>query len=182
MPQNNKNNLPRRVAFSGVLGALAVVFLFGGAVVPIATFMAPIFASLCLLPLAVEFGTRAALLAFAAVSLVSLLVVPDREVVLFFVLLLGYYPILQPVINRLKSRVLRWVLKIGLFNAAVMVVYTLLLLFFAAPPLREELTNSPRWYWAVLLAGGNATFVLYDILVDKTRLIYIHKVRNKLFH
>ena len=169
------------MALGGVLCALATVFLLGAGFLPIATFSGPIFASLCLIPLVSELGVKTALMAYGAISLLSLFIVPDKEVVLFFILLTGYYPSLQPQIQRLRSKILRVVCKLGLFNVAVVATYAILLFLFTSPGLQKELVERAPWFWGMLLIVGNLTFLLYDVLIDKIRIIYIYRFRKNIF-
>ena len=57
-----------------------------------------------------------ALTAYAAVSLLALLFVPDKEVALIFVFLLGYYPLAKPKFERIRPAVLCIVCKLLLCN------------------------------------------------------------------
>ncbi|MGD9559333.1 MAG: hypothetical protein AB7V55_01850 [Oscillospiraceae bacterium] len=171
----------RRVALGGILSAVSLLFLLAGGLIPVGTFAAPIFAGLCLMPIAMDIGTKTALLCYAAVSILGVVIVPDTELVLFFIVLCGYYPILYPTLGRIKSRVLRWVVKLLLFNAAVLAVYCLLFFFFTGPTVLETLTARAPWYWAALLAVGNVTFVLYDVLIDKLKIVYVQRFRKYLF-
>ena len=63
----------RRVALCGVLCALAEVFLLLGGLVPAALYACPILAMLALLPVREECGVRFALVSWAAVGLLALL-------------------------------------------------------------------------------------------------------------
>lgn len=148
---------------------------------PIGTFAAPIFAGICLLPIAMDIGTRWALLSYLAVCIFAVLFVPDIELVLFFIVLLGYYPILQPKLLPRKHKVLQMALKLALFNLALAAVYGLLLFVLVSPALSAELRSTSLPLTLFLVAGGNITFVLYDNLLDKIRIIYIYRVRKHLF-
>ena len=64
-----------------------------------------------------------ALTAYAAVSLLALLFVPDKEVALIFVFLLGYYPLAKPKFERIRPAVLRIVCKLLLCNGTVLAMY-----------------------------------------------------------
>ena len=169
----------RRLAFAGIFTAVSVILMVLGGVIPIATFTAPAFAGLCLVPVLVEFGGKTALLCYLAVSLLSFLFVPDREMLLLFVLLLGYYPIAQPYINRIKIKPLQLLAKILLCTVSVIIAYSLLLLLFASPALRQEFGEYSRWFQATLLIVGNITFLLYDILIQKIKLIYQYRFRGR---
>ena len=63
-------------------------------------------ASFLIATVCVECGKTMALTAYGAVSLLSLLFVPDKEVALTFVFLLGYYP-LASLFERIRPALLR---------------------------------------------------------------------------
>ncbi len=83
-----------------------------------------------------------ALTAYAAVSLLALLFVPDKEVALIFVFLLGYYPLAKPYFERIRPAVLRCVCKLLLCNAAVLAMYGLLLVLIPAGSISQELRTT----------------------------------------
>ena len=109
----------QKIALCGVLSALSVVVLLVGNVLQIGTYAAPMLASFLLIPVLEDYGKKYALLLYAVVSLLSLFLVPDKELVLFYVLVLGYYPVLRVRLNNIRRGVLRWMAKFGCFNAAV---------------------------------------------------------------
>ena len=74
---------------------------------------------------------KMALTAYGAVSLLSLLFVPDKEVALVFVFLLGYYPLVKPKLERIRPKLLRGACKLLLCNGAVLAMYGLVLLLAA---------------------------------------------------
>ena len=80
----------QRIALAGVFGSLAVVIMLVGGVLPFATFAAPAMAGLFLVPVAIEFGRKTGCLLYVAVGLLAFFLVPDREMSLIFIFLLGY--------------------------------------------------------------------------------------------
>ena len=94
-----------------------------GAVVPVLMFIAPAVASLLIATVCVECGRTMALTAYGAVSLLSLLFVPDKEVALVFVFLLGYYPLVKPRFERIRLPLVRVLCKLLLCNGAVLAMY-----------------------------------------------------------
>lgn len=88
------------MAYCGMAAALSVAMMLMGAVFPIAMFIAPAVASFLIATVCVECGRTMALTAYGAVSLLSLLFVPDKEVALTFVFLLGYYPLAKPYFEK----------------------------------------------------------------------------------
>lgn len=171
----------RNIAMGGMFAALAVVLLLLGGIFPFATFAAPVFAGVLLLPIAIELGAKVALLAYAAASILCFLLVPDRELCLFFVFLFGYYPILQPSLNKIKRKLPRLAMKLLLFNVAVAAVYAVLLLLMGNPVLLAEFASSPLWYWVGFWAVANVVFVVYDSMVSKLRVFYVARLRKRFF-
>ena len=118
------------MAYCGMAAALSVAMMLMGAVFPIASFL---IATVC-----VECGRTMALTAYGAVSLLSLLFVPDKEVALTFVFLLGYYPLAKPCFEKIRPALLRAVCKLLLCNGAVLAMYGLVLLLVPAGSIAED--------------------------------------------
>ncbi len=104
------------MAYCGMAAALSVALMLLGSVVPVLMFIAPAAASLLIATVCMECGMKMALTAYGAVSLLSLLFVPDKEVALVFVFLLGYYPLVKPKFERIRPKLLRGVCKLLLCN------------------------------------------------------------------
>ena len=130
------------MAYCGMAAALSVVLMLLGAVFPIAMFIAPAVASFLIATVCVECGKTMALTAYGAVSLLSLLFVPDKEVALTFVFLLGYYPLAKPYFERIRPALLRAVCKLLLCNGGILAMYGLVLLLVPAGSIAEELRTT----------------------------------------
>lgn len=91
-----RNRLSFRVAFCGVLAALMIAVMLLGTMIPTTTYICPALAGVLLLPVVWEFGFRTGALLYLAVALLSLILSPNKEAALFFVLLFGWYPLLVP--------------------------------------------------------------------------------------
>lgn len=170
----------RKTAFCGVLGAMSVVLLLLGNVLQVGTYAAPMLACFLLVPVQEEFGNREALLLYLTVAFLSMIMVPDKELALFYILVLGYYPVVKAELDRLRSRVLRWGLKFLFFNLAVLLMYALLLAFFAGPALREEFLSAGTVMLVLLWATVNVSFLLCDLALNSIRLAYRLRLRPKL--
>ena len=159
--------------------ALSIVFMFLTGVFPYATYALPALAGMTLIVLVVETNKKWALVAYVAISLISLLVAPDRTAVLLFIAFFGYYPIFKSVIETKCNRITDWVLKILLFNAAVGVSYLVMQLFVKT----DELWELFGEYGVLGLIGGilllNVVFVIYDLAVSRIITAYIHWFRPK---
>ena len=99
------------MAYCGMAAALSIAFMLLGAVIPIFMYIAPAIASFLVATVCVECGKTLAWTAYGAVSLLSLLFVPDKEVALTFVFLLGYYPLVKPKFEHIRPALLRGLCK-----------------------------------------------------------------------
>ena len=160
------------MAYCGMAAALSVAMMLMGAVFPIAMFIAPAVASFLIATVCVECGMQLALTAYAAVSLLALLFVPDKEVALVFVFLLGYYPLVKPRLERIRLPLVRGLCKLLLCNGAVLAMYGLVLLLVPAGSIAEELRTTALAVSLVTLAMGNAAFLLYDRALHNMLMLY----------
>ena len=161
----------KQLALCSVLGALAVVFLCMGGIVPLALYACPLLASLLLIPLREDCTSRLAWTWFGAVALLGLLLGPDKEAVLLFCCL-GYYPLLQPKLNAIPSRLLRLGSKLLLFAAAMGGMYALLLVVFRLDSVTEEFAATGKLLLCLTAALGLVLFLLYDRIVQRFALLY----------
>ena len=107
-----------------------------------------------------EYGKGTAFTMFAAVSLLGMILIPDKEMALFYLLLFGHYPIIQPSLNRIGKKLPRVILKALVFNAGALLSVLLAKLIFAIPVFDPD---KPIWLLAaVYLIGANICFALYD--------------------
>lgn len=157
------------MALCGIMAALSAAVLTWGSLIPFATFTCPMLAMLCMIPAVCEYGTGAALTMYAAVSILGLLLCPDKEIALLYVFL-GWYPGVQAKINSLP-RFLSLAVKCILFSAAVVVMYSLILYLFRLEAVVEEFAEYSTIMIAGMLILGNITFLLYDrVLTNFSRL------------
>lgn len=176
-------NAAGRVAFCGVMAALAIVLMSLGNLVPAATFCCPMLGSLLLIPVLDGCGKKYALCWYAAVSVLSLLLLTDREAALLF-LLLGYYPILKPTIDRLPLKPLRLLCRLSVFVIAALALYGLLR-FFGLETIASEFPDAAgrKLMWIIIsfFAAGCLLFLLYDVVVSRMTRLWQKKWRGRLF-
>ena len=153
------------MAYCGMAAALSVALMLLGAVVPVLMFIAPAAASLLIATVCMECGMKMALTAYGAVSLLSLLFVPDKEVALVFVFLLGYYPLVKPKFERIRPKLLRG-------DGALAAMYGLVLLLVPAGSISQELRTTAWVVSLSTLAMGNVAFLLYDRAIHNLLQVY----------
>lgn len=171
----------RRMALCGILAALALVFLCLGSIVPFATFCCPILAMVCMVPVVEEYGAKTALVFYAAVMLLALLMAPDKEVTLLYAFL-GYYPALRPWLERrIRQPLLRLLLKLALGIAAVSAMYSLAIFVLGMTALAEDYAAEGTVLLVITAVLGCVVWVLCDMVLARFTQLYRHKLHGKIF-
>ncbi len=169
----------RKMALTGMLCALAVVIMMLGGVIPLATFCCPALAGLMLIPVFVECGEKLSWCAYAAIAALSLILCPDKEAALLFAFI-GYYPILRWRLDQLRSRLLRVVAKLGVFNLAVLAMYALSILVLQMDQILREYQEMGIALTIACLLVGNIMLLLYDRLIAIMTALYVNRLRGRL--
>ncbi len=162
----------KRIAFSGVAAALSVVIMYIAGITDILSLSGVLVAAFMILFIYIEYGTKTALSVYAAVSVISFLILPDKFSAAVYVLFAGYYPIIKTKFER-KPKLLAWTLKLVCFNAVLilmMVVSRYIAYAEAELPVIE----------AAVFVLANLVFVMADILAGRLIVLYIIKYRPRL--
>lgn len=159
-------SIAKMTALGGVLAALAVVIMSLGTLIPAATFVCPMLCMMILQLVLKACGSRIAWAWYAVVAVLSMLLAPDKEAAAVFAFL-GYYPILKPKLDKLRFG---WLLKLALFNGAVLLMYWLLMNVFGMAQIAAEYQELGTVMTLVLLVLGNVTFCLLDRLLGMKKI------------
>jgi hypothetical protein len=151
------------MAFSGMFAALAVVVMSLGGLIPIATYVCPVVCSVILYMVMSFCGKRTGWVWFVCVSMLSLLLGPDKEAGAVF-LALGYYPLLKPRFDSLPAK---WLFKLAFFNLVSGVLYAVLLFVMGMEHLLQEWNEIGIIGLLIALALGNLCFILLDIALAR---------------
>lgn len=158
-----RRNAAKEMALGGVLAALAIVIMCLGGMIPLATFVCPMFCCLMVKLVKKLCGDRIAWAWYGAVAILSVLMGPDKEAAAVFVFL-GYYPIIKPKMDKMPWK---WLWKLLYFNAVILLLYTLLIHVFGLADVAQEYAELGFVMTLVTLFLGNVTFVMLDILLGR---------------
>lgn len=161
-----RNQNAKAMAFGGVTAALAVVLGCLAGMIPIATYVIPVLQCMVLQLVFSLYGAKTAWIWYAAVSILGVLLCPDKEAAAMFVFL-GYYPIIKPALDKLPASPV-W--KTGFFLAATAAMYALLICVFGMNDLSEEFRELGLILGGVCLVLGCVTFLLLDKLLTRFRV------------
>ena len=158
-----------------MLTALGVIFLGIGAILEVLDISMAVIASFCVIIALIEYGKGSPWMVYAAISVLSFLILPSKLPALFFALFFGFYPILREKFER-KNKLLRWILKELTFNVCLAVIITLyMLLFFESVALAFPLP----WLIVAAVVLCEIVFVMYDIALERLITFYVIKLRHR---
>ena len=150
----------------GVFAALAVVIMNLGGLIPVATYVCPALCMVILSLVRMACGTKIAWAWYAAVSILSLLMSPDKEAAAVFAFL-GYYPILKPKLEKGKGK---WLWKLAIFNGSMVLLYSILIRVMGVAAVTGESEGLAGIMLTILLVMGNVTFLVLDRLLTILQL------------
>ncbi len=167
-----------KVSFGGIVGALSLVLMLLTSVIPFGTYAFPAFAGMLLVCIVIELGYSWAFVVYFVVSVMSFLLLTDKEAALYYVVFLGFYPIIKGLFEKLSSRFLQYVFKFAVFNLCMVIAFFVSVSLLSIP---KESFNLFGVYlpWVFLLLG-NIVFVLYDYCVSKLVTVYLLKIHKLL--
>ncbi len=168
------------VALGGIISAIVLLMMFCSTIFPAFDMAIPTFAGFLMVVIIIEAGTKWAVTAYFACAALSILMTPDYEAVLLFILFMGYYPILFVYIKKLKPFLLRMAVKLLIFNAAIVVYAMFFKFIFTSVDLFEGMENFGDMAAPALLVLANVFFIVYDNLLGMLIAMYSKWFRKKI--
>lgn len=163
------------IAYSSVATALSVVMLFLGSIVWVLGYTMPLVASLIMIVLLESVSKKSALLTFVSTSVISFILLNDKECVLLYVLFFGYYPLIRDKLNDIKPKLLSYLLKFVSFNAAMILTQILCVYVFGIP--FDDMLG--KWGIVVFALCLNLVFIVFDKLYTLLLRLYRFKLKKK---
>ena len=158
-----RNTPAKQIAFGGVFGALALVIMNLGSLIPVATYVCPMLCMLILAFVTKMCGNRIGWAWYGAVAILSCLMSPDKEAAAVFVFL-GFYPILKPRFDRMRFPMIP---KLLFFNVLILMMYWLLLKLLGMDQIAAEFAEMGKVLTAVMLVMGNLVFYMTDVALSR---------------
>ena len=152
-----------KIAYGGVMAALAVVIMCLGSLIPLATFICPVLCCLIGGTVLRLCGKRVAWAWYVALVVLSLLLAPDKEAAVVYVML-GAYPMLKGFFEKLPFCIF---FKLFYFNATTIALYTILMRLFGLSAVLSEYGELGTGGFVVMALAANITFLLIDVLLNR---------------
>ena len=147
----------KKIALCGMVGALSVTILLMGFMIPLATYACP------------------------AVSALSLILIPEKEFVLMYVLVFGLYTSFKLKADKIKPKFLQIAVKSLFAMLSTLLCYTILLVIFPNPLLQGEIGDAGIGLIIAFFIIFIITFLMYDFAAGKMLLVYRYRFRKKFF-
>lgn len=173
-------SLSFKVSLGGIISALSVVFMFMTGLLPMLVYVIPALCGAMLLVIAIEISSTWSYVTYAAVSVLSLLLVPDKEAALLYVLLMGFYPTLKLKLDKIKPAVLSYALKLLIYNVLIVVYYNITIRIISTSTLSEDMGDFGRYGVYIFWAITNVVFIIYDVAVERLMSLYLDWIRKKI--
>lgn len=168
-----------RIALGGVVSSLCLLCMFLTGVFPLLMYALPAIAGVLMIVIVIDVGKRWAYVTYAAVSLLSLLICPDKEAAVMFIAFFGFYPIFKSTLEKIKPIALEYLLKFAFFNVAVVAAYWVVINVFGIGDIIDEMGDYGEYGLYILLGIANVTFIVYDIALTRLISSYINWFRPK---
>ncbi len=164
-----KSDKIKNIAFSAVFVAISVVLCILASLFPTMSVTITAVAGVVSAVALIQCGYRYALMVYVAASFLNLLLSPNKECAVYYIVLFGHYPLLKTFTERTGNKTLSWCVKIveaNLLYGIVFFITSYIIGIYEAIGIKEFLLT------AVIF---NIAFVLYDICIGKFMMLYISK-------
>lgn len=179
---DNKKNFTKKITLSAIMSALGVIFLMLGSLIEVLDLSSAVLAGFVIVICVIEIGGKYPVLMYAVISLVSILILPNKYPAVFFIFFGGFYPIFKAYLERFHY-IISWAVKFSMFN--IFFAFMIFAIRFLSeknflPPF-EDITflnsfNENLKFLGFIIA--NIVFLLYDIAMTRIITFYIIKIRK----
>lgn len=171
---NKRKELTFKVALGGIVSALSLVLMILSGVTFSLEYAIPMITGALLMVLVVEFGKGFAGVIYLVVSVLSLLLLGNKEPAVMYLMFFGYYPIIKSILEqRFKFC---WILKYIIFNVSMIASYFVVTKIFMIS--FDDIMEFGKYALLILLLVGNVLFAMYDVLLTRLVSIYIYRWRK----
>lgn len=170
---NKRKELSFKVALGGIVSALSLVLMIISGVAVSLEYAIPMITGALLMVLVVEFGKGFAGIIYVVVSILSLLLLGNKEPAVMYLMFFGYYPILKSVLEQRLKKISCWIIKYLIFNISMVASYFVVTRIFMIS--FDDIKEFGKFALPLLLLAGNILFFMYDVLLTRLVSIYIYR-------
>jgi hypothetical protein len=161
----------KKVALMGILLAITVVTLYAESVSPTGKLSLYVLSSFFSAVVIIEAGIRAAWVFYISSCLLTLILLPNKLALTPYIVFFGIYAIFKYHVEKIGRRLPVYILKLAVFNAAVIVSYLL-----ARSVFFQEITI--KLYLWIVIPALQFIFLLYDYVYSLFITYYQVKIKR----
>lgn len=171
-----------KTALGAIIAALSLALMLSTAVLPFLSYAIPAICGVLIILIVMECDKKWALIVYATVAILSLLIVPDKSAGAAYACIFGYYPIVKAIFESKLPDWLCWIAKLILADIVLIAGYYFSLKFFGIDTegiewLSQHLT---KWYMFPIIAiAGGIFFAMYDTVLTRLITMYDLKWRKR---
>jgi hypothetical protein len=162
----------RTLSLPAMLAATELVILLIASVLPTVRLSLVAIAGTVNIITLLECGKRYTLIVFAAVSILSAILLPLKLLAVLYIAFFGYYPLVKSYLEKLGRIKLEWLLKILILLIALTITLLLYRYGFAGG---IELFDKALW---LIYTGCLVVFVVYDLALTRLVQYYLNRKRH----
>ena len=161
-----------KTALGGMCIGLSAALMMLASVIPFLTYAIPALAAILVMFMRIECDWKWALGVYVGTSVISALVVPEKEAVAIYIALIGYYPLVKLLFDKLP-KVIGYIVKAVFFVGVIVATYYIIMHVFGIST--ELLEDTQGFMIPLLVALGLVAFIMYDIAIEKLEIAYYRK-------
>lgn len=165
-----------KISYAGVMCALSFVLLYLSSIVWIFVYVSPIIGGFIVMSVEHTFGRKYALSLFVSTSLLSILLLPDKEPGLVYAFFFGFYPLIAEKLDKLKPAALSFIVKLLIFNAGIF-ASQLFIVYVLGVPIDNDIG---KWGIPLFFLLFNLLFLIYIKMYPFILYVYIKKLENRI--
>ncbi len=161
-----------KTALGGMCIGLSAALMMLSSVIPFLTYAIPAMAAILVMFMRIECDWKWGLGVYFGTAIVSALVVPEKEAVAIYIALIGYYPLLKTLFDKLP-KIVGYIVKAVFFVGVTVATYYIIMHVFGIST--ELLEDTQGFMIPLLVVLGLAAFIMYDIAIEKLEISYYRK-------
>ena len=177
---NGFKSLSHKIAYCGIICALSVMVMMVS-LIPGFTYALPAIAGLFIWTVSVFINYKWALLAFVSSALLSVMIVPEPEANTVYIAFFGYYPIIRDKLIKIKPVVVRFLVKLAIFNAACVASFRVLVVLIGLDRVLEGMDFMGDLAVYGFWGAANFAFLCYELFMSQLGYVMDKWVKPRFF-